>query len=85
MPSYRQQIPVRDRWCIVAHVRELQKNGPPAADAAQAPAAAQAPPQLSMAYPSRGTAVQVLLPPVVTLFGEQLTEPFPWSTLAVTV
>ncbi|MFA6232877.1 MAG: cytochrome c [Bacteroidota bacterium] len=27
MPSYRQQIPVRDRWCIVAHVRELQKRG----------------------------------------------------------
>jgi mono/diheme cytochrome c family protein len=25
MPAYRAQIPVRDRWCIVAHVRELQK------------------------------------------------------------
>ncbi|MBE0642472.1 MAG: c-type cytochrome [Bacteroidetes bacterium] len=37
MPSYRQQIPVRDRWCIVTHVRELQKHGAPAS----APAAAQ--------------------------------------------
>ncbi len=37
MPSYRQQIPVRDRWCIVAHVRELQKRGAPA----PAPADAQ--------------------------------------------
>jgi mono/diheme cytochrome c family protein len=36
MPSYRQQIPVRDRWCIVAHVRELQRRGTPAA--AQTPA-----------------------------------------------
>ena len=40
MPSYRQQIPVRDRWCIVAHVRELQKRGAPAPDPAAAPAAA---------------------------------------------
>jgi hypothetical protein len=24
MPSYRQQIPVADRWAIVAHVRRLQ-------------------------------------------------------------
>ena len=31
MPSYRQQIPVRDRWCIVAHVRQLQANGTPVA------------------------------------------------------
>ncbi len=38
MPSYRQQIPVRDRWCIVAHVRELQKNGVPATDPVQKPA-----------------------------------------------
>ncbi|MDX9758860.1 MAG: cytochrome c, partial [Bacteroidota bacterium] len=27
MPSYRQQIPVRDRWLIVAHVRALQQRG----------------------------------------------------------
>ena len=41
MPSYRQQIPVRDRWLIVAHVRELQKRGAPAApDSSAAPAAA---------------------------------------------
>ena len=25
MPSYKAQIPVRDRWCIVGHVRELQR------------------------------------------------------------
>ncbi len=29
MPSYREQIPVRDRWCIVAHVRTLQTKGTP--------------------------------------------------------
>jgi mono/diheme cytochrome c family protein len=29
MPSYRQQIPVRDRWCIVSHVRSLQAQGTP--------------------------------------------------------
>jgi mono/diheme cytochrome c family protein len=39
MPSYRQQIPVRDRWLIVAHVRELQKRGAPAPDTKAAPAA----------------------------------------------
>lgn len=44
MPSYRQQIPVRDRWCIVAHVRELQKRGAPAPDPAAAPAAASTKP-----------------------------------------
>lgn len=27
MPSYRQQIPVRDRWLIVAHIRALQQRG----------------------------------------------------------
>jgi len=27
MPSYAYQIPVRDRWAIVAHVRELQGAG----------------------------------------------------------
>ena len=31
MPSYRQQIPVRDRWRIVAHVRALQAKGTPVA------------------------------------------------------
>lgn len=43
MPTYRQQIPVRDRWLIVAHVRELQKRGAPAgaaSDTTAAPAAA---------------------------------------------
>lgn len=29
MPSYREQIPVRDRWLIVAHVRGLQAEGTP--------------------------------------------------------
>ncbi|MCB2204538.1 cytochrome c [bacterium] len=31
MPSYRQQIPVKDRWRIVAHVRALQAEGTPVA------------------------------------------------------
>lgn len=39
MPSYRQQIPVRDRWLIVAHVRDLQRRGAPA-DTTAAPDAA---------------------------------------------
>jgi mono/diheme cytochrome c family protein len=43
MPSYRQQIPVRDRWCIVAHVRELQKRGAPASAAALSPSAETTP------------------------------------------
>lgn len=30
MPSYRQQIPERDRWLIVAFVRALQQRGAPA-------------------------------------------------------
>ncbi len=28
MPSYRHQVPVKDRWAIIAYVRELQKNPP---------------------------------------------------------
>jgi len=42
MPSYRQQIPVRDRWRIVAHVRALQANGTPVAST-PLPGAASAP------------------------------------------
>lgn len=33
MPSYAYQIPVRDRWAIVAHVRELQAAAPAPAPA----------------------------------------------------
>ncbi len=29
MPSYKEQIPVADRWLIGAYVRELQRQGPP--------------------------------------------------------
>ena len=36
MPAYRYPIPVRDRWAIIAHVRELQTQRPStAAPAAQ--------------------------------------------------
>jgi mono/diheme cytochrome c family protein len=41
MPSYRWPIPPADRWAIIAHVRELQRER--LARAAAAPAAAQAP------------------------------------------
>jgi len=41
MPSYRWPIPPSDRWAIIAHVRELQRDR--LARAAAAPAAAQAP------------------------------------------
>lgn len=46
MPSYRQQIPVRDRWSIVAHVRHLQATSPvapPAGAPAGTPAATTTP------------------------------------------
>jgi hypothetical protein len=29
MPSYRWPIPPADRWAIIAHVRELQRQQPP--------------------------------------------------------
>ncbi len=32
MPSYRQQVPVYDRWCIIAHIRSLQERGLSAPD-----------------------------------------------------
>jgi mono/diheme cytochrome c family protein len=39
MPSYRYQVPTRDRWAIVAHVRRLQAEaGPPADGAGEAEA-----------------------------------------------
>ncbi len=41
MPSYRWPIPPADRWAIIAHVRELQREQ--AARAAEAPAPAPAP------------------------------------------
>jgi len=41
MPSYRWPIPPSDRWAIIAHVRELQRDR--LARAAAAPASAQAP------------------------------------------
>jgi mono/diheme cytochrome c family protein len=41
MPSYRWPIPPSDRWAIIAHVRELQRDR--LARAAPAPASAQAP------------------------------------------
>ena len=45
MPSYRWPIPPADRWAIIAHIRELQRDRlarAAAAPAAAAPAAAQA-------------------------------------------
>ena len=41
MPAYRWPIPPSDRWAIIAHVRELQRERQ--ARAAAAPASAQAP------------------------------------------
>lgn len=48
MPSYARQIPVQDRWAIVAHVRTLQRAGaPPSATASTSasPATATTPAQ----------------------------------------
>ena len=47
------------------------------------PAAAQAPPQVRTWKPASGTAVQLLLPPAVTLAGVQLTAPLPLLTVAL--
>jgi len=38
MAGYAAQIPVADRWAIVAHVRELQAASPPVPEAAAVPA-----------------------------------------------
>jgi mono/diheme cytochrome c family protein len=46
MPAYRWPIPPADRWAIIAHIRELERDRlarAAAAPAAAAPAAAQAP------------------------------------------
>jgi mono/diheme cytochrome c family protein len=43
MPSYRWPIPPADRWAIIAHVRELQREQLARAAAAPAPAQAAAP------------------------------------------
>ncbi|HEY5027956.1 MAG TPA: cytochrome c, partial [Candidatus Angelobacter sp.] len=37
MPSYASQIPVEDRWKIIAYIRALQLSQRPAAQAAQTP------------------------------------------------
>jgi mono/diheme cytochrome c family protein len=39
MPSYASQIPVEDRWKIIAYIRALQLSQMPAAQAAQTPSA----------------------------------------------
>jgi len=42
MPSYAYQIPVADRWAIIAHVRALQRQAPPSeSDESPAPAGPQ--------------------------------------------
>jgi len=43
MPSYAYQIPVRDRWAIVAHVRELQAAAPAPPPAPAQPSTEEAP------------------------------------------
>jgi len=43
MPSYAYQIPVRDRWAIVAHVRELQAAAPAPTPALAQPSTEEAP------------------------------------------
>jgi len=46
MPGYGGQIPVQDRWAIVAYVRALQLTGPPVP--APAPASGAPAPQASL-------------------------------------
>ncbi len=41
MPAYNAQIPVKDRWCIVGHVRELEKAQLPEAEKGIQPSQAQ--------------------------------------------
>ena len=54
MPSYRWPIPPADRWAIIAHVRELQRDrlARAAAAAAPAPGAAPAPTPAAAAAPA---------------------------------
>jgi hypothetical protein len=58
MPSYAAQVPVADRWAIVAHVRALQAASPvtgaDAADAADTAAAEPAEPAAAPAAPEEG-------------------------------
>lgn len=58
MPSYAAQVPVADRWAIVAHVRALQAASPvtgeEAADAADTAGAEPAEPAAAPAAPEEG-------------------------------
>jgi len=54
MPSYRWPIPPADRWAIIAHIRELQRERQ--ARAAAAPAAAQAPAPAGASAAAQATA-----------------------------
>jgi mono/diheme cytochrome c family protein len=52
MPAYRWPIPPSDRWAIIAHVRELQRDRQARAAAAPASAQAPAPAQAPAAAPA---------------------------------
>ena len=45
MPSYAEQIPVQDRWAIIAYIRALQasQSNPATASASPSPAASPSP------------------------------------------
>jgi len=43
MPAYAPQIPVQDRWAIIAYIRALQLSQQTAAAATSSPAAAPSP------------------------------------------
>src|SRR5439155_5033460 len=59
MPDYASQIPVRDRWCIVAYIRALQLSQ----NATQADAGGQVPsPAPKFKEPGSGATLPTVLP-----------------------
>jgi mono/diheme cytochrome c family protein len=64
MPSYRWPIPPADRWAIIAHIRELQRDR--LARAASAPSSAQASAPATAPAPADATAGKPADKPAVT-------------------
>jgi mono/diheme cytochrome c family protein len=62
MPSYSSQIPVEDRWAILAYVRVLQASQPVAPEPVAPPTQAQAQPQ---ATPAAGAGAPAAVPNIV--------------------
>jgi Cytochrome C oxidase, cbb3-type, subunit III len=71
MPDYAEQIPARDRWCIVAYIRALQLSQD--ATMADVPAGQKvpSPPPQFRGDPGSGATLQEVQPSLTTSEGEQ--------------